>query len=53
MVTPDLSPEFVLEPCDEVVEGRLNPKFVSAREPLQQQPFNGGNRQVRQGCCTL
>jgi hypothetical protein len=43
----------VLEPGDEVVEGRLNPKFLPAGQSLQQQPFDAGNRQMRQGCGTL
>jgi hypothetical protein len=49
MVTPDFSLEFVLEPSDEAVEGRLNPKFLPTTKALQQQPFDGGDGQVRQG----
>jgi hypothetical protein len=50
MLAPDRSLEFVLEPSDEVVEGRLYPKFLIDCEALQQQPFDGGDGQVRQGC---
>ncbi len=53
MLTPDRSLEFVLEPGDEVVEGRLNPKYLIDSEALQQQPFDRGDRQVREGCCTF
>ena len=52
-MTPDFSLEFVLEPSDEVVEGRLNPKFWPAGQPLEKEPFDAGDGQVCQGCGTF